>query len=340
MSMLDRSYVLTIVALSIGLTAAAQEKVPTPPTEVTPPAGNAATVNNQPITEAALFRSLRHVPTDKKSDARAEVLDFLIDNVLIDQYLQQQKVDVDPKDIEPRVKQVKDEITKQGKSFDKVMKDLVLTEDELRKEITAYLRWERFVEVKATDQVLREMHGKNPEVFSGAEVRARHILLTPATGDTSGEQAKTQLIAIKKKIDAEVATGLTKLPAGVDPQTREKERVRMLEEVFAAAAREQSACPSKAQGGDLGYFPRKDAMVEPFAKTAFALPAYQLSDPVQTKFGYHLILVTGRKTGKEMKYEEVKDIVKDMYAEQLRDTLLAQLRPTAKIVKTPATATK
>ena len=76
-------------------------------------------------------------------------------------------------------------------------------------------------------------------------------------------------------------------------------------------------------------------MVEPFAKAAFALKPYQVSDPVQTPFGYHLILVTAHKAGQPTKYEELKEEVKDVFASRTREALVAQLRPTAKITVTP-----
>jgi peptidyl-prolyl cis-trans isomerase C len=79
-------------------------------------------------------------------------------------------------------------------------------------------------------------------------------------------------------------------------------------------------------------------MIEPFAKAAFAMKPYAVSDVVTTPFGYHLILVTDRRAGKETKFDEVKEVVREVYGERLRDSLTPQLRPRAKIVINPPPA--
>jgi len=90
------------------------------------------------------------------------------------------------------------------------------------------------------------------------EVRASHILVS------TKEQAE--------KIRAEILAGKS----------------------FADAAREYSECPSSRQGGDLGYFGH-GAMVQEFDKAAFEIPVNQVSEPVKTQFGWHLILVTDKR---------------------------------------------
>ncbi|HSA07229.1 MAG TPA: peptidylprolyl isomerase [Candidatus Gastranaerophilales bacterium] len=63
---------------------------------------------------------------------------------------------------------------------------------------------------------------------------------------------------------------------------------------FAEVAKEVSLCPSGAEGGDLGYFGRGQ-MVPEFEKAAFSLPVGEVSEPIKTQFGWHLLVVTGEK---------------------------------------------
>ena len=78
----------------------------------------------------------------------------------------------------------------------------------------------------------------------------------------------------------------------------EEEAKKLYEEIkngksFAEAASEYSLCPSGYAGGDLGYFGR-GMMVKPFEDAAFNMEVGEVSDPVQTQFGWHLIQLTGK----------------------------------------------
>lgn len=79
---------------------------------------------------------------------------------------------------------------------------------------------------------------------------------------------------------------------------------------FEDAAKEYSICPSKANGGDLGFFP-KGRMVPEFETAAFALEKGEMTKtPVKTQFGYHIIKLTGKREAMELTFSEAEDKVK------------------------------
>jgi peptidyl-prolyl cis-trans isomerase C len=309
-------------------TAPAPSNLPPPP----PAKQIAATVNNLPIYEIALYRATARFPPEKRAEARAEVLQFLIDNLLIDQYLTVNKLAVDPKEVNARVEQVKAEVKKGGQEFDKFLAQMFLTETELRAEIEGALRWDKFVDQQATDKALRELFENNRAIFDGSQMRVRHILIEVTASNPQGaDQAKVKLALFRKQLENQAAAEVAKLPTTSDNLAREKARAKAMEDSFAELASKESACPSKAQGGDVGWFLRSGTMLEPFAKAAFALRPHQLSNVIQTDAGYHLILATDTRPGRETKYDEVRAVVRDVFTERLRELMVSRLRPGAKI---------
>ncbi|MFO0809390.1 MAG: peptidylprolyl isomerase [Gemmataceae bacterium] len=327
--------------ISLGLTAASAAYAQQPAAAPAVPANAvAATVNGQPIPESSVQRGLKRVPPADHARARPEIVNYLIENALIDQYLTAQKIPVEPKEVDGRITELQAELKKHGQDYAKMLKDLMIGEDELRAQLQADLRWEKYASNQANDKILREMYDKSLEMFDGSQVRARHILLTPGNDPKAIAEAKAKLASHKVQLEADAAKAVAALPATADPLAKEQERLKKLEAAFGDLARTCSTCPSKKDGGDLPFFPRVGAMVEPFAKAAFALKPGQLSDVVETQFGYHLILVTARKAGQTTKFEEVKEEVKEVYCSRLRESLVAQLRANAKIVTTPGAAGK
>ncbi len=325
-----RSMLLGGLLLLLAGVVTAQAPV-APVTGDMPPKGDvkAATVNGQVIPELAVYRGLMRVPPAKRGEARTEVLTFLVDNAIIDQYLLQLDIKIESKEIDAFIGKMQAEAKDNNEDFPKMLQKLHLSEDDLRRELTASLRWDKFVLKQGTDKELQGMFEKNTDMFNDSRVRARHILVA---GDAKGAEGLTKTLAIKKQIEDEVKAALAKLPAGTDALEAEKARATAIDKAFAEAAAKESSCPSKAMGGDLSFFPRVGQMVEPFARVAFALKAYQMSDPVQTEFGHHLILAVDRKPGRDVKYVDVKPFVQEVYGERLREAILTQYRGKSKIV--------
>jgi peptidyl-prolyl cis-trans isomerase C len=324
------SFVFFFFVASLGMAQAPAVKAPP---------GTAALVNGQAVTESAVQRSLERIPPERRAAARPELINHLIDNMLVDQYLMQQKIVADVAEIDKRHGLMKAEIVKQGKDYAKMLEELKLTDAELKEHISAEIRWEKYVDTQATDKALQEIFEQNKEVFNGASVRARHILLTVSpTDEAEMEKARVQLLSYKKQVEDTVKTEMAKLPPTTDNLAKEKARIAILDESFAIIAKDKSTCPSKDQGGDVGWFTRDGVMVENFSRTAFGLPPYMLSDPVKTQFGYHLILTTEKKAGKEVKFDDLKGEAKEYFAEKLRERMAEHVRKFSKITIFPAPA--
>ena len=226
-----------------------------------------ATVNEHPIKRSDV-EHLRQQLTDSGAlngfePTEEQLAEELIRRESIQRYVLDNKVEVAPEAVDKRWKEMEERITAAGKTLDDVLKEEHLTKDELREIVYVQLALNKLAEAKLTEDDLATLE---------EQVHARHILVAvPRTNPTEEDfaKAKEKILAIKAEIDAGKKT-------------------------FEEAAAEYSDCPSKAQGGDLGFFPRKDAMVEPFAEAAYALKVGEVSEPVRTQFGYHLIKVIDR----------------------------------------------
>ena len=99
-------------------------------------------------------------------------------------------------------------------------------------------------------------------------------------------------------------------------------------------AKEYSEGPSNVKGGDLGYF-RRGQMVKPFEDTAFAMEPNEVSDIIETRFGYHIIRVYDKKPEQTLAYADVKDKLsqrmKQEKVEKDANQYINQLKKDAKI---------
>jgi peptidyl-prolyl cis-trans isomerase C len=340
---------LTLLALAMRVAAAAAQtgadSLPPPPKtapEVTLPLTTAAAkVNDQVIPEAAVQRGLKSVPPARRTEARPALLDFLVEKALLDQYLAQLKVDPTRAELDKRVEEVYAEMKKQNIKVEEFLKDLMMTEAEFRAEIEADVRWEKFVNDQGTEEKLKKYFEGNRDIFDGTQVRARHIQMVPPTPDARAVEAvTTRLREVKKQVDEAGKAAVAGLPPNADDFTKKTTYNDAVDRAFAEQARQCSSCASRMVGGDLSWFERTGGPVEPFARAAFGLELFQMSDVVQTQLGtqtrYHLILLTDRRPGREVKFEDVKDRVKKVYGDRLREAVVAAMKPRARIEITPA----
>jgi peptidyl-prolyl cis-trans isomerase C len=159
--------------------------------------------------------------------------------------------------------------------------------------------------IKVTDAEAKDFYEKNPERFERPEmVRAAHILLS--TVDMTTQQP---IPAAKKKEKEEQAKKL-------------KERAEKGED-FGALAKEFSEDPGSKENGGEYTFPRGQ-MVKEFEAAAFSLKTNQVSDVVETQFGFHIIKLFEKKPAQKVEFAEVsEDLKTNLSQKQVQDQLPA-----------------
>ncbi len=165
----------------------------------------------------------------------------------------------------------------------------------LRNKVLMGLALQAEVKSALTDEAFRKVYDEAVKSMTPQEeVRARHILVE------NEEEAK----AIAEQIKG-----------GAD---------------FATLAKEKSKDPGAAEGGDLGYF-TKDQMVPEFADVAFKMYPGQVSNPVKSQFGWHIIKLEDKRQRAVPEFDKVKDQIETFLTRKAQTDYVAKLRQNAKI---------
>lgn len=267
--------------------------------ETEPLESKAAVVNGTIITQAEvdsqmnmvidrLHDSGRFPSVAELSQIRNQVLENLIARELLYQESQKKGIKADQEAVSTQFATLKAQFPNEAE-FKNALGRMHLTEAELKFKIERDFAIRQLVDdqiaqkVTVSDTEMREYYDSHPERFQKPEqVRASHILIKvdPKADQLQKAEAREKITQIQKK-----------LQKGED---------------FGSLAKEYSEGPSAAEGGDLGYFTRGQ-MVKPFEDAAFAMKRGDVSDMVETRFGYHLIKVTDKAPETTISYEDVKD---------------------------------
>ena len=146
-----------------------------------------------------------------------------------------------------------------------------------------------------TDEAMRQVYDDATKSMRGQEeVRARHILVE------TEDEAKAILEEIKKGAD------------------------------FATVAKEKSKDPGASDGGDLGYF-TKEQMVPEFSNVAFQMYNGQVSNPIKTQFGWHIIKVEDKRQKPVPEFDKVKDQIEAFVTRKAQTEYVAKLREANKV---------
>ena len=262
------------------------------------PGDPAAKVGSTVITRGELDRAMNILVSQNRiqpgstPEALKEAQKAALDQLIYAELIYQEGLKTPPVDLEKQIDfkmaQNKGKFESPAK-YEEALKSSGVTEKELiaitKKDIVIsnYIETKIAPTVSVSDEEIKNFYNENRErLAEDPQVKASHILIGVESSASPETKAKA-----KEKAEAI----LKELKAGKD---------------FAEAAKTDSTCPSKEQGGDLGFF-GKGQMVPEFEQAAFALKPGELSGVVETQFGYHIIKVTEKKGGEPPKLDEIKD---------------------------------
>ncbi len=259
--------------------------------------GVVATVNDEVITQEELDMNYEFYKKMNPTVTKDDMLEKLIMDILMVEAAQKSGINVDEHQIEDELENFK-ALNNSEADYQKFLKDNGLTEEFLKTEIEKEFYINHYLTIEMdkfnnpSDEDLQKMFD---EYQMKEEVRASHILVN------TEDEAKNVLERINKG------------------------------DKFEDIAREVSIDPgSGVAGGDLGYFTRIK-MVKPFSDAAFSMEIGEISEPVQSDFGYHIIQLTDKKTDDSKTIETERETLTQYYTYFNYNNLLENLKNNADI---------
>ncbi len=249
-----------------------------------------ASVNSYEITDkeykVELIRMMKNMQLEQPSqECRKRALECLIDGVLLLSEARKADISVSQDEIDNELLDLMMTFDSEDE-FHYILEQQQLNEVTLRKRIRDNIIIEKYIYEKFkesnesyTDEILKDFYEKNKEKFTTKEmVKASHILVRNESDDAEEKANK------------------------IRNQLHDKED-------FNNYAISISDCPSCDQAGDLGYFAR-GKMVKEIEDAAFSMNINEISEPIKTSFGYHIIMVTDKKQSRIAEFENIKDALR------------------------------
>lgn len=288
------------------------------------------TVITQGMFDKALDKNLEHSPMAQKIEIKKSNDDFFyvmyknktVDDLITAELIKKaaKRHNIIVKDEE--IKKFADDFIKNigGEAkFEQKLKDNNITREHFESNIRHQLINAKLADKmvgsrKVTEQEIKDFYIKNKAVkFSTPDlVKAQHILISASDIEIKSKNPKLSEEQLAKKIQDEQAKAKAKAEKVIIEVKADPSK-------FGELAKEYSDDKaSAANGGDLGFFAKKD-MVPEFSKVAFALKPGEISGLVKTNFGYHIIKVTDFKKATVVPFEKAKEDIKKQLESQIRN---------------------
>ncbi len=277
---------------------------------------------------SAFTKRGKEIPAGLSQRYKESILKQLVDKELLNQEIKKQGVSVADAELGSEFENYK-KMFRTEENFTRYLKSSDISVDTIKSNIRHNLAVKMLLEkqgdLTVSEEDTKKYYEENKKRYEVKEqVRASHILIKVSDKDDDAKKAAAEKKA--KKVH-KLATA-----KGAD---------------FAALAKEHSEGPTKSRGGDLSFFTR-GRMVKAFEDAAFGMKVGQISAPVKTQFGWHIIKVVDKKEGKQRPYDEVKEsitkLLKNKKSRRAKADLLKGLKAKGKVEtflpKAPATPAK
>jgi len=243
---------------------------------------------------------------------KREVINQLITDVLLEKFIDKQGIVVTSLEVERELNQIKYDIADNKRDADKFLKQMLDSIGsnlyDFKRSIRHSIALEKYFDDRLNENNLKEFFEKEKSLFNGESVKISHIYIDKKNSKTDKEASKA--LDLIQKIKREIEEGAD----------------------FEELAKKYSDSPSANNGGNLGYVQRNNTFERKFLDAAFSLSTGEISDPVKTDYGYHLIKVIDKKEGEEVNFRDVKAQVRVSMLDREILNLIDQLRQRAIIV--------
>jgi len=224
-----------------------------------------------------------------KPKIRQQAVEATINKYLLNFEVSKQDIQVPSEHVEQEFDAIVKRFPSQN-AFEDQLKQVGITENQIKADLEQQLKVDNLVRshikglgLTLTAEEISKFFDDNPDNFKMPErISASHILFKVDPDASNDLKAQKRL---------ELSGLLGKIEKGAE---------------FSNLASQHSECPSKEKGGDLGFFDR-GKMVKPFEDAAFKMKVGDVSEIVETKFGYHIIKLTDRKAAETASFDEVKE---------------------------------
>lgn len=241
---------------------------------------------------ASFLYATGYVQEDKNKGINNNILSFIIDNEVAYQDAQRENIKVEDKDVNEKYEDLK-ETLKSNSAYKAKLDEVGVNDDFLKSQVKKDLIVSKYKEnfmknIKINDNEIKTYYDNHKDEFTKEEVRASQILIS--TLDDNNNVVNQEQ---KEKLKDKAEDILEKLKNNED---------------FAILAKEYSDDKNSGKdGGDLGYFSKEDKNID-FTNPVFKLEKDQLSDIIETEYGYHIVKLTDNKSVTKTLEESKEDI--------------------------------